>query len=115
MAIKLTASLILKQRRIYETIKRIISSSSSVCFFAYKYDKTAKAESLELFVDDTPRKERNSIWKGDGSLVIIDNAKDSGYAIKDGEVEYFVEPKDDGSPTFIYDDELIVCTNTGCY
>ncbi len=75
----------------------------------------AKAESLELFVDDTPRKERNSIWKGDGSLVIIDNAEDSGYVIKDGEVEYFVEPKDDGSPTFVYDDELIICTNTGCY
>ena len=31
------------------------------------------------------------------------------------EIEYFVKPKDDGSPTFIYDDELIICTNTGCY
>ena len=75
----------------------------------------ASAESLELFVDNEPRSERNSVWKGDGSLVIIDNAKDSGYVIKDGEVEYYVEPKDNGEPTFIYDDELIVCTNTGCY
>jgi len=86
-----------------------------ILVFSWLMIERAKAESLELFVDDTPRKERNSIWKGDGSLVIIDNAEDSGYVIKDGEIEYFVEPKDDGSPTFIYDDELIVCTNTGCY
>ena len=42
-------------------------------------------------------------------------AEEVGIAIKDGEQEYFVIPKDDGSPAFIYDDELIVCTNTGCY
>jgi hypothetical protein len=48
-------------------------------------------------------------------LVNVYGAEESGIAIKDGEVEYFVIPKDDGSPTFIYDDELIVCTNTGCY
>ena len=86
-----------------------------VFIFANNMIKQARAESLELFVDDTPRKERNSVWKGDGSLVIIDNAEDSGYIIEDGRVEYFVEPKDDGSPTFIYGDELIVCTNKGCY
>mgnify|MGYP000618270884 CR=1 FL=1 len=86
-----------------------------ILVFSWLMIERAKAESLELFVDDSPRKERNSGWKGDGSLVIIDNAENSGYVIKDGEVEYFVEPKDDGSPTFIYDDELIVCTNTGCY
>jgi hypothetical protein len=86
-----------------------------ILVFSWLMIERAKAESLELFVDDSPRKERNSVWKGDGSLVIIDNAENSGYVIKDGEVEYFVEPKDDGSPTFIYDSELIVCTNTGCY
>ena len=86
-----------------------------ILVFSWLMIERAKAESLELFVDDTPRKESNSVWKGDGSLVIIDNAENSGYVIKDGEVEYFVEPKDDGSPTFIYDSELIVCTNTGCY
>ncbi len=56
-----------------------------------------------------------SFYKDDGSLVIVDNAQESGIVIKDGETEYYVVPKDDGSPTFIYDDELIVCTNTGCY
>ena len=86
-----------------------------ILVFSWLMVERAKAESLELFVDDTPRKERNSVWKNDGSLVIINNAEDSGYVIKDGEIEYFVEPKNDGSPTFIYDDELIVCTNTGCY
>jgi len=86
-----------------------------ILVFAWLMIERAKAESLELFLDDRPKKESNSIWKGDGSLVIINNAEDSGYVIKDGEIEYFVEPKDDGSPTFIYDDALIVCTNTGCY
>ena len=86
-----------------------------VFLFSSNMINQARAESLELFVDDAPKKESNSIWKGDGSLVIIDNAEDSGYVIKDGEVEYYVEPKEDGTPTFIYDDELIVCTNTGCY
>ncbi len=60
-----------------------------------------------------------SIWKDDGSLVNIYGAEEAGYVIKGGddgsEIEYFVKPKDDGSPTFIYDDELIICTNTGCY
>ena len=86
-----------------------------VFVFAKNMINQASAESLELFVDDEPRSERNSVWKDNGSLVIIDNAKDSGYIIKDGEVEYYVKPKDNGEPTFIYDDELIVCTNTGCY
>ena len=60
-----------------------------------------------------------SFYKDDGSLVTIYGAEESGYVVKgddDGtEIEYFVKPKDDGSPTFIYSDELIVCTNTGCY
>ena len=57
----------------------------------------------------------NSFYKGDGSLVNVYGAKKSGMVVKDGEVEYYVEPKDDGSPTFIYDNELIICTNSGCY
>ena len=62
----------------------------------------------------------NSIWKSDGSLVIINGAEDSGYIVKGGdsgdpEIEYYVKPKANGDPTFIYDNELIICTNTGCY
>ena len=87
--------------------------------FSWAQIERAKAESLELFFDNEPRSERNSIWKGDGSLVITKGAEDAGYVVKgsdDGnEIEYFVKPKDDGSPTFIYDDELIICSNTGCY
>ena len=59
--------------------------------------------------------EYESFYKEDGSLVNIFGAEDSGIIVKDGEVEYYVVPKEDGSPTFIYDSELIVCTNTGCY
>ena len=78
-----------------------------VFIFARNMINTARADDMEC------------IWKEDGSLVNIYGAEESGYVVKgdsDGtEIEYFVKPKDDGSPTFIYDDELIVCTNTGCY
>ena len=72
------------------------------------------------FLDSQPKApESVSIWKSDGSLVIINGADEAGYVIKGGddgsEIEYYVKPKDDGSPTFIYDDELLICSNTGCY
>ena len=57
----------------------------------------------------------NSIYKDDGSVVNVYGAEESGVVIKDGEVEYYVVPKSDGSPIFVYDNELIICTNTGCY
>ena len=91
--------------------------------FCWLMIERAKADSLfggsEFFSEPSSKSESNSIWKSDGSLVIINGAKESGYVVKgndDGtEIEYFVVPKDDGSPTFVYDDELIICTNTGCY
>ena len=85
---------------------------------------TAKADDLfggyGLF-DSTPSKsDTNTIWKGDGSLVIIKGAEESGYVVKGdnsgSDIEYFVVPKDDGSNTFIYDDGLTICNSTmGCY
>ena len=91
-----------------------------VFIFAKNMVNSAKADDLfggpGLF-DSTPSKsDTNTIWKGDGSLVIIKGAEESGYVIKDGDIEYFVVPKDDGSNTFIYDDELTICNSTiGCY
>ena len=70
---------------------------------------------------DTPSADSgdNSFYKSDGSLVIINGAKESGLIVKGTdsgtEQEYYVIPKDDGSKTFIYDDELLVCDNNGCY
>ena len=70
---------------------------------------------------DTPSSDsgNNSFYKSDGSLVIINGAKESGLIVKGTdsgtEQEYYVIPKDDGSKTFIYDDELLVCDNNGCY
>jgi len=72
-----------------------------------------------LMIERAKADDMESIWKSDGSLVNIYGAEESGYVVKGDdsgtEIEYFVKPKDDGSPTFIYDDELIICTNTGCY
>ena len=72
-----------------------------------------------LMIERAKADDYQSFYKDDGSLVNVYGAEESGYVIKgsdDGnEIEYFVKPKDDGSPTFIYGDELIVCTSTGCY
>ena len=95
-----------------------------VFVFARNMIKSAQADSIfndPIFFDTEPTKsDTTSIWKGDGSLVIIKGAEDAGYVVKGddsgNEIEYFVKPKSDGSPTFIYDDELIICTASGgCY
>ena len=76
-------------------------------------------DSPSLF--DTPSSDsgNNSFYKSDGSLVIINGAKESGLIVKGTdsgmEQEYYVVPKDDGSKTFIYDDGLTICDNNGCY
>jgi hypothetical protein len=81
------------------------------------FDK-ANAEGLfdgpDIFSNDNSKSGDNSLWKSDGSLVIIKNAEESGYVVKDGEVEYYVVPKE-GESTFIYDDSLIICANNYCY
>ena len=94
-----------------------------VFVFARNMVNQARADSIfndPIFFDTEPTKsDTTSIWKDDGSLVIIKGAEEAGYVIKGddsgNEIEYFVTPKNDGSPTFIYDDELIICSNTGCY
>lgn len=91
--------------------------------FCWLMIERAKADDLfggESFFSETETKsDTNMIWKDNGSLVIIKGAEESGYVVKgdnDGnDIEYFVIPKDDGSKTFIYDNELIICSNTGCY
>jgi len=91
-----------------------------ILVFAWLMIERAKADDLSDFLSNSNNdSEMTSIWKSDGSLVNIYGAEDAGYVVKGGdngtEIEYFVKPKDDGSPTFIYDDELIICSNTGCY
>ena len=92
-----------------------------VFIFARNMINSARADVNPYTMDLFPSKAEpepsvnKSFYKKDGSLVNIYNAKDAGIAIKDGEVEYYAIPKDNGEPTFIFDDELIICTNTGCY
>jgi len=87
--------------------------------FARNMINTARADlmfdSPGIFESSVTPAESTSFYKEDGSLVNVYGAGNVGVGIKNGEQEYFVVPKADGSPTFIYDDELIVCTNTGCY
>ena len=90
-----------------------------VLVFVFARNIVNQARADDLFDDniifDNPKSDFNSIYKDDGSVVNVYGAKESGVVIKDGEVEYYVVPKSDGSPTFVYDDELLICTNTGCY
>ena len=62
--------------------------------------------------------DKNFLWESDGSLTIVDGAKDSGYIIEDGEVKTYIIPSDT-EKTFIQDGpsgKLIVCDPTiGCY
>ena len=87
-----------------------------ILVFAWLIIERAKADALDDFLSEpTPKSDFNSFYKEDGSLVNVYGAEESGIVVKDGEVEYYVVPKSDGSPTFVYDDELIICTSTGCY
>ena len=90
-----------------------------ILIFAWLMIERAQAEGLfdgpGMFDIEPTKSDFNSFYKEDGSLVNVYGAKESGVVVKDGEVEYYVVPKDDGSQTFIYDNELIICTNTGCY
>ena len=93
-----------------------------ILVFAWLMIERAKADDLfggESFFDSTPTKsDTNFLWEGDGSLTIVTGAKDSGYVIKDGEIETFVIPSETGN-TFINDGttgELIICNSAmGCY
>ena len=92
-----------------------------VAVFSFSALQIERAKANELFNDNiifdntNSKSDFNSIYKDDGSVVNVYGAEESGVVIKDGEVEYYVVPKSDGSPTFVYDNELIICTNTGCY
>tara|TARA_R110002050_G_scaffold286790_1_gene437553 strand:- start:24 stop:341 length:318 start_codon:yes stop_codon:yes gene_type:complete len=92
-----------------------------ILVFAWLMIERARADVNPYTMDLFPSKAEpepsvdKSIWKDDGSLVNIYNAKEAGIVVKDGDVEYYAVPKDNGEPTFIFDDELIICTNTGCY
>jgi hypothetical protein len=92
-----------------------------ILVFAWLMIERARADVNPYTMDLFPSKGEpepsvdRSFYKDDGSLVNIYNAKDAGIVVKDGDVEYYAIPKDNGEPTFIFDDELIICTNTGCY
>ena len=70
------------------------------------------------FISTVAADDKNFLWESDGSLTIVDGAKDSGYIIEDGEVKTYIIPSDT-EKTFIHDGssgELIICDPAiGCY
>mgnify|MGYP003653982573 CR=1 FL=1 len=99
-----------------------LTISVVIIVFAWLMIERAQADDLfggESFFNSEPSKsDTNFLWEGDGSLTIVTGAKDSGYVIKDGEVETYVVPSDTGN-TFINNGttgELIICNSAmGCY
>tara|TARA_B110000444_G_C18225492_1_gene316334 strand:- start:66 stop:335 length:270 start_codon:yes stop_codon:yes gene_type:complete len=69
-------------------------------------------------ISNVSAEDKKFLWESDGSLTIVDGAKDSGYIIEDGEVKTYIIPSDT-EKTFIQDGpsgKLIVCDPTiGCY
>ena len=104
-----------------KTPVHVLTITVVVLVFAWLMIERAKADVNPYTMDLFPSKGEpepsvnKSFYKQDGSLVNIYNAKDAGIVVKDGEVEYYAVPKDNGEPTFIFDDKLLICTNTGCY
>jgi len=93
-----------------------------ILVFAWLMIERAQADDLfggdNLFDIPTTKSDTNFLWEGDGSLTVVTGAKDSGYIIKDGEIETYVIPADEGN-TFINNGttgELIICNSAiGCY
>tara|TARA_B110000908_G_scaffold15459_1_gene17626 strand:+ start:202 stop:522 length:321 start_codon:yes stop_codon:yes gene_type:complete len=99
-----------------------LTISVVILVFAWLMIERAQADDLfggESFFNSEPSKsDTNFLWEGDGSLTVVTGAKESGYVIKDGEVETYVVPSDTGN-TFINNGttgELIICNSAmGCY
>ena len=103
--------------------KPIHAVTMLVILFVFSWLMVERAKADGLFdgpgLFDTPAKsDTNFLWEGDGSLTVVTGAKDSGYVIKDGEIETYVIPADEGN-TFINNGttgELIICNSAmGCY
>ena len=100
----------------------VLTITVVVLVFAWLMIERAKADDLfggPGFFDTPPvESDTNFLWEGDGSLTVVTGAKDSGYVIKDGEIEVYIIPSDTGN-TFINDGstgELIICNAAiGCY
>ena len=100
----------------------LVTMSLVILVFGWLFMERANAEGLfdgdSFFSETETKSDTNFLWESDGSLTIVTGAKDSGYVIKDGEMETFVIPSDTGN-TFINDGstgELIICNSAmGCY
>ena len=100
----------------------LVTMSVVILVFGWLFTERANAEGLfdgdSFFSETETKSDTNFLWESDGSLTIVTGAKDSGYVIKDGEMETFVIPSDTGN-TFINDGstgELIICNSAmGCY
>jgi len=100
----------------------LVTMSLVILVFGWLFMERANADDLfggdSFFSETETKSDTNFLWESDGSLTIVTGAKDSGYVIKDGEMETFVIPSDTGN-TFINDGstgELIICNSAmGCY
>ena len=99
----------------------LVTTGVVIVVFGWLWVERANADNVfdnNIFSETESKSDTNFLWESDGSLTVVTGAKDSGYVIKDGEIETFVIPSDTGN-TFINDGstgELIICNAAiGCY
>ena len=99
----------------------LVTISLVIVVFGWLWTERIYADNVfdnNIFSETESKSDTNFLWESDGSLTVVTGAKDSGYVIKDGEIETFVIPSDTGN-TFINDGstgELIICNAAiGCY
>ena len=99
----------------------LVTMGMVLVVFGWLWVERANADNVfdnNIFSETESKSDTNFLWESDGSLTVVTGAKDSGYVIKDGEIETFVIPSDTGN-TFINDGstgELIICNAAiGCY
>tara|TARA_B110000858_G_scaffold94997_1_gene109500 strand:- start:27 stop:344 length:318 start_codon:yes stop_codon:yes gene_type:complete len=99
----------------------LVTMGMVLVVFGWLWVERANADNVfdnNIFSETESKSDTNFLWESDGSLTVVTGAKDSGYVIKDGEIETFVIPSDTGN-TFINNGstgELLICNAAvGCY
>ena len=99
----------------------LVTMGMVLVVFGWLWVERANADNVfdnNIFSETESKSDTNFLWESDGSLTVVTGAKESGYVIKDGEIETFVIPSDTGN-TFINNGstgELLICNAAvGCY
>ena len=99
----------------------LVTISLVIVVFGWLWTERIYADNVfdnNIFSETESKSDTNFLWESDGSLTVVTGAKDSGYVVKDGEIETFVIPSDTGNTVINNGStgELLICNAAvGCY